>query len=175
MRTSVLPAVLAIGLVGIACSDNTTAPVTTYTATLVGSEEVPPVSPSGAGTATITFNADRTSITYAINITTALTGPATQAHIHLAARGANGSVSVWLCDSPPPGPSNAGTPDCAAGTSPGQLISGTVSVPSTAVTAILAGGAYVNVHVGASGCTPPGSAGCNPGGEIRGQLIPQTS
>ncbi len=38
------------------------------------------------------------------------------------------------------------------------------------VSAMRTGGAYVNVHTNAEGCTP-GEEGCNPGGEIRGQVV----
>ena len=40
------------------------------------------------------------------------------------------------------------------------------------LSAMRSGGAYVNVHTNAAGCTP-GNAGCNAGGEIRGQIVPQ--
>ncbi|MFL5507780.1 MAG: hypothetical protein ACJ8AU_12930, partial [Gemmatimonadales bacterium] len=37
------------------------------------------------------------------------------------------------------------------------------------LSAMRTGGAYVNVHTSAVGCTA-GEPGCNPGGEIRGQI-----
>jgi len=40
------------------------------------------------------------------------------------------------------------------------------------VSAIRAGNAYVNVHTSTPGCTA-GDPGCNPGGEIRGQIQAQ--
>ena len=70
-----------------------------------------------------------------------LTGPATAAHIHVAARGQPGPVVVPLC-----GP-------C---TSPA---SGTANVDAALLAAIHAGGAYVNIHTDT-----------NRAGEVRGQV-----
>jgi hypothetical protein len=38
------------------------------------------------------------------------------------------------------------------------------------LSAMRTGGAYVNVHTSAPSCTA-GDPGCNPGGEIRGQVV----
>jgi hypothetical protein len=50
----------------------------------------------------------------------------------------------------------------------------TVGTPAITFDSLLSamrtGGAYVNVHTNVAGCTP-GEPGCNPGGEIRGQVV----
>jgi hypothetical protein len=91
------------------------------------------------------------------------------AHIHIAPAGENGPVRLNLCgttDSPP----------CSSGTS--VLVTGTngatVGTPpitfDSLLSAMRTNGAYVNVHTSSEGCTP-GEPGCNPGGEIRGQVV----
>jgi CHRD domain len=70
-----------------------------------------------------------------------LSGKATAAHVHLAKRGKAGAVAVSLC-----GPCRSGA-------------RGTAKLNAKIVTALLGGGAYVNVHTAK-----------NPAGEIRGQV-----
>jgi hypothetical protein len=70
-----------------------------------------------------------------------LTGAASAAHIHLAKAGVAGPVAVPLC-----GPCRSG-------------VRGTAKLKARTVTALLARGAYVNVHTAK-----------NPAGEIRGQI-----
>jgi len=70
-----------------------------------------------------------------------LTGRATAAHVHLAARGRPGPVALPLC-----GPCRSG-------------IRGSAKANAKTVRALLAGRAYVNVHTAR-----------NPAGEIRGQI-----
>ncbi|HYT70309.1 MAG TPA: CHRD domain-containing protein [Gemmatimonadales bacterium] len=162
MRTSVFQPVLAVALVGLACKgpDDTSAGATKFHATLTGGAEVPAVNPSGGATATFELNGDQ--LTYTVTITAPVTDSVRQAHIHLAAAGSNGGISVWLCDSatnPSPDPV---TPACALGTSAGVLATGTTTAPAAAVSAMRAFGAYANVHTKTNG-----------GGEIRGQIIPE--
>jgi len=160
MRTSVLYTALAVAFVGIACSDDTTAPATGFHANLNGTQEVPAVSTAGTATATFALTAGRDSATYTVSITAPVGAAVTQSHIHLAAVGVNGGISVWLCGTTAfPGP--AGTPTCAAGTSIGVLATGKVAVSAAAVNAMRAFGGYANVHTTA-----------NSGGEIRGQIVP---
>jgi CHRD domain len=70
-----------------------------------------------------------------------LSGKASAAHVHLGKRGKAGAVAVSLC-----GPCRSG-------------MRGTAKLNAKTVTALLAGGAYVNVHTAK-----------NPMGEIRGQV-----
>ena len=71
-----------------------------------------------------------------------LSGKATASHVHLGKRGKAGGVAVSLC-----GPCRSGA-------------RGTAKLNAKIVTALLAGGAYVNVHTAK-----------NPAGEIRGQVV----
>jgi hypothetical protein len=83
---------------------------------------------------------------------TDLTGPATAAHIHgPASTGATANVVIDLAPYlfPAANPTNGG------------VIFGTIQVPTNLVADLLGGSNYVNIHTA-----------LNPGGEIRGQLIP---
>jgi hypothetical protein len=115
------------------------------TAKLGAAAEVP--KPKGVGTgATGSFTAGLTRRgtggTLAWKVTfRGLTGAASAAHIHLAKVGKAGPVAVPLC-----GPCRSGA-------------RGSARLNARAVTALLGGGAYVNVHTAR-----------NPAGEIRGQV-----
>jgi hypothetical protein len=108
---------------------------------LTGDEEVPPVKTSGSGTSSIQITADG-SVSGSIS-TTGLAG--TAAHIHMAAKGANGPVIVPLTKS---GDSSWSVPVDA-------------KLSADQLTAYRNNGLYVNVHTDA-----------NKDGEIRGQLVP---
>jgi len=114
---------------------------TVWTAALSSGQEIPVQmvkNPSGHGLfkGTLTGNTLKWTLTFA-----KLTGPATAAHIHMAAKGKSGPVVVPLC-----GPCTSGVTGTAVVT-PGLL--------SNFKKHLL----YVNVHTGK-----------NPNGEIRGQL-----
>jgi hypothetical protein len=94
----------------------------------------------GSFTATLTKAATGGSLSWRLEFSN-LTGNATAAHIHVAARGAAGPVRVPLCS------------PCTSGAT------GTVTVDDALVEAIENDRAYVNVH------TPT-----NPAGEIRDQV-----
>ena len=146
--------------------DEPSGPATSFTATLSGANEVPPVTTNATGAATLSVSGQQ--ITYTINVTNLQN--AFLAHIHIAPTGENGPVRLNLCGTGAP------QPDCTSGT--GVLATGTngTTVGSPPITfdsllsAMRTGGAYVNVHTNAEGCTP-GEPGCNPGGEIRGQVV----
>jgi CHRD domain-containing protein len=115
------------------------------TASLTGTQEVPPVVTAGSGSAVFSVN----SITGAISGTVSFTGlssVAVAAHIHEGAVGVNGLIIIPL-------------------TGGIGLISGTWMVPAGAVLtaaqlgALKAGGLYVQIHTQLF-----------PSGEIRGQL-----
>jgi hypothetical protein len=118
-----------------------TAPSTAVkvTAKLAARSETPV--PKGAAGATGLFVATLDGRALGWRLTFAhLTGRAVAAHIHLGKLGVAGPVAVPLC-----GP-------CVSGAR------GNVTVTAKVRAALLAGGAYVNVHTAK-----------NPGGEIRGQ------
>ncbi|HEY7635492.1 MAG TPA: CHRD domain-containing protein [Gemmatimonadales bacterium] len=150
-----------------ACGDDNNEPAqaTNFSATLAGTNEVPAVTTPATGTATLSVSGSQ--ITYTIEVAD-LQNPVL-AHIHIAPAGENGPVRLNLCgttDSPP----------CSSGTS--VLVTGTngatVGTPpitfDSLLSAMRTNGAYVNVHTSSEGCTP-GEPGCNPGGEIRGQVV----
>jgi hypothetical protein len=151
-----------------ACGDDNgpAAPATNFSATLSGANEVPAVTTPATGTATLSVSGSQ--ITYTIEVAN-LQNPVL-AHIHIAPAGENGPVRLNLCGT-------TDSPACSSGTS--VLVTGTngTTVGSPPITfdsllsAMRTGGAYVNVHTSSAGCTP-GEPGCNPGGEIRGQVVP---
>jgi hypothetical protein len=112
----------------------------TFKGTLSGGAEVPPVTGSGTGTATVTLDPATKMITYAVTYS-GLSGPAAAAHIHCgAAAGANSGVAV-------PFPSAA------------SPISGSATLTDAQMADLEAGKCYVNLHTAA-----------NKGGEVRAQL-----
>ncbi|MEA2724832.1 MAG: hypothetical protein QOH59_2603 [Gemmatimonadales bacterium] len=154
-----------------ACGDNgPSGDATSFTATLSGANEVPAVTTTATGTATFTVNGS--DLTYTINATNLQN--AVLGHIHLAAAGVNGPVRLNLCGTGAPQPacgSGAGTVVVATGTN-GVTVGSPAITFDDLLSAMRSGGAYVNVHTNIAGCTP-GNAGCNAGGEIRGQIAPQ--
>lgn len=112
-----------------------------WTAALSSGQEVPKqvvkdAAAHGLFKATLSGKTLKWKLTFA-----KLTGPATAAHIHMAARGKSGNVVVPLC-----GP-------CASG------VTGTATLTGAELSAFKSHLLYVNVHTAK-----------NPNGEIRGQL-----
>ena len=140
---------------------------TRYIATLIGANEVPAVTTTGAGTATI-VQEDSNTILYTI-ATTATTDSVTMVHIHAGGAGANGPVMLWFFPN-----DLARAPGAATGFA--ASVNGVVRVSritrasaffvapftwDSLVTRIRNGTSYVNLHTRR-----------NPGGEIRGQVVP---
>jgi hypothetical protein len=151
-----------------ACSDDDddgTGTDTEFEATLSGAEEVPAVSTTATGSATISI--EEAEIAYQVdvqNITNVVVS-----HIHVAPEGQIGPVRMDLCGTPT-------VPACTEGT--GTLVSGSNGITmgitfDSLVAAIRAGNAYVNVHTSDGDETPDEGPGDFPGGEIRGQLTPE--
>jgi len=112
-----------------------------WSAPLTSGQEIPKqvvkdAAAKGQFTATLSGSKLKWKLTFS-----GLTGPATAAHIHLAAMGKSGNVVVPLC-----GPCKSGQ-------------TGTATVPAAVKTAFGKGLLYVNVHTAK-----------NAAGEIRGQL-----
>ena len=156
-----------------ACSDDyvvlsSLAPVKLkYTATLVGTTEVPPVTTTAAGKLDL-VKEDSVNILYELS-TTSRTDSITMAHIHAGAAGVAGPIMVWFFPteaSRAPG-TGGGTAAAVNGiVRVGRITrSGTTFVApftwDSLVTRINAGTAYINIHTKK-----------NPGGEIRGQVAP---
>lgn len=129
----------------------------TFTATMTGSEEVPPKNTQATGSAKFISSSDENSMTYRIRV--ANINGVTMAHIHSGETGKNGPIVVTLFKS-------------ATSTGPinGLLSQGTITSTnlegplkgktiSDLVKLINDGKAYANVHTQQ-----------NPKGEIRGQI-----
>lgn len=145
----------------------------TFRIKLEGFQEVPAVSSPGSGEFRAKVDKDAGTIYYELEYG-GLQGTATMSHIHVGQQGANGGISVWLCQSatnPAPAAVAAAVPVCppAGGNVNGMLMASSVIGPTTQliaagefeelVAAIRAGVTYVNVHTTSV-----------PAGEIRGQI-----
>lgn len=138
-----------------------------FSATLVGTSEVPPVTTSSAGRIEL-VREDSNNVLYTIS-TTSATDSITMAHIHAGAAGANGPVMVWLFPteaSRAPG-NGGGTAARVNGVLRVNRLtrSGTSFIAPFTFDSLLvriqAGSAYANVH-----------SRQFPGGVIRGQIAP---
>ncbi len=144
---------------------------TMFTATLNGTQEVPPVGTMASGSATLTLNAAQDALTYTVTLVGLdLDGNQTPAdpnddviamHLHRGAPGMNGPV-VFGQISPGQDPDDIMI-NPVAGTVSGiweTTDAGAASPLGTELPFLLAGNLYFNIH------TP-----ANPGGEIRGQVV----
>lgn len=137
-------------------------------AVLVGTEEVPAISTEGRGSFRARISNDGGAIHYELAYDQ-LEGTVTQAHIHVAQKGVNGGIAVFLCSNLGNGP--AGTQPCPA---PPARITGVITATDVIgpvaqgvsageldelIAALRGGVAYANVH-----------STLWPGGEIRSQL-----
>lgn len=104
------------------------APPVTFQVTLTGNQEVPPVTTSAIGSATITFVPSTGTVIYDVTVT-GLTGLA--AHIHQAPAGVIGDVIVPFQGGP-------------------THWSGQATLTRGQAAALLSGGTYVNVHTQAN-------------------------
>ncbi len=158
---------LLVGSVHQAKADNLT-----FTTTLSGANEVPPVASPGSGSAMVTV--DTVANTLTVNITfSGLSANASAAHIHCCAPiGTNVSVAVGF---PTSGPSPFPTSTAGSYTHIFNLLDSTIYTSAfltanggtaagarqTLINGLMAGQAYANIH-----------NSIFPGGEIRGQLAP---
>ncbi|HEX9317788.1 MAG TPA: CHRD domain-containing protein [Nitrososphaeraceae archaeon] len=128
-----------------------------FTASLSGSNEVPPVKINAGGEAKFTSVNNDTGLKYKVNVTGL--SDATGAHIHTGKEGKNGAVVVDLLKNSKKNSVAAGmvirgniTDSSLTGPMKGKTVADLISAMSS-------GDAYVNIH------TPK-----HPKGEIRGQL-----
>jgi hypothetical protein len=175
MRKSLIVILVSVVAVAVLASAALAAPPAqprNFVTALSGGEEVPAVQTRARGVATFQLSADGSALSYrliASNIENVH-----MAHIHVAARGENGPVVVWLYPpGPPPGPADSGRQNgvLATGTiTAANLVGPLQGAPLSALVDVLvSGGAYVNVHT-LSTTIPQGEPGNHPAGEIRGQL-----
>jgi hypothetical protein len=125
-------------------------------ASLSGAQEVPPIISAATGTAMVTIDAARTTITVTLT-TQGFATPVTASHIHFGPAGTNGGVIFSLFAAPAVFPATLTKTLTSADFSP-DVAHGIITF-ADAVNAILLGNTYINVHTQA-----------NLGGEIRGQL-----
>ncbi len=119
-----------------------------FTAELTGNQEVPAVQTDASGSGTFTLNAEGTELTFAVTVTTGLSGPVTLAHFHEAPPGTSGPIVFEI---------TAFVEQAADGT---VSANGAWELGSGDVQALLDGDVYVNFHTA-----------LNPPGEVRGQLV----
>jgi hypothetical protein len=144
---------IALVLTTVACDDDDeTGPAPeTYTATLNGANESPPITTPATGTGTFTVSGN--NITYNITITNWPQGQTVSgAHIHFAPVPPATTGGVML-----------GFPTTGQGAITTTGGTGTIAITDTQLTTLRAGGTYFNVHA-----TPQA-----PGGLIRGNMVRQ--
>ncbi len=142
---------------------------------LRGDEEVPPRATDAMGRLALKLDPDGQTVSYVLEVSGIRN--VTQAHIHMAAKGVNGSIIVWLFPSARPTttalPSGGGP---VSFTYEGTFTAADFRAPfagqplSVLLDAIAAGAAYGNVHTNDGVGDPNTGPGDFPGGEIRGQL-----
>jgi hypothetical protein len=151
--------VLSIGSVSILLNTVKAQEGQSFSATLSGSDEVPPTKSNSTGTAKFQVNDNNSQVSYWVNITGIK--KVNQAHIHNGTAGENGDIVATLSkgksakgDDRPPQIGFAGniTKDDLQGPLKGKEISDLVTLMSD-------GGAYANVHTDKY-----------PKGAIRGQI-----
>lgn len=114
-----------------------------FSGAMNAASEVPPNMTRGSGLAEAWLNKDTNVLKYKITFE-GLSGPATAAHFHgPAAAGANAGIVVPFAN-------------------PASPIEGTATLTPAQAADLMAGRWYANVHTAA-----------NPGGEIRGQMLPK--
>jgi hypothetical protein len=115
-----------------------------YHATLNAASEVPPHSVPGTGHVDATLDTTTKALTYTLTFKD-LTGPPTMAHFHGPAKvGANAGVAVVIFTGDTPSP-----------------VKSTATLTDAQIADLRGGLWYANVHTAV-----------NPGGEIRGQMMP---
>lgn len=125
--------------------------VTGYSAMLTGSQEVPPVATSATGSVTAVLNNAGTQLSLSVQFQN-LIGTWTGSHVHgYAPAGSNAGVRFGF------------SPTLSNGNRDG-VFNGVWNLTATDVTNLNAGLLYVNIH-----------STSFPGGEIRGQLMPDNT
>jgi uncharacterized surface protein with fasciclin (FAS1) repeats len=154
-KTPLLPLLRRASVLALAVvvTSSASAAVLRLRAELLATNEVPANASTATGRAIVFYDTDTKRYTATVSVS-GLSSALTGSHIHDGVAGANGPVVI-----------DFGGAAAYANTGPGGFYSGTFSGTYTAdVGKLLAAGAYVNVHTTT-----------NPGGEIRGQLVLETT
>lgn len=137
---------LAVGFAAAAlagCGMMSKSNTASFSGAMNASSEVPPNMTRGSGMAEATLNKDTNVLKYKITYE-GLSGPATAAHFHgPASSGANAAVVLPF-------------------TSTASPIEGQATLTPAQAADLMSGRWYANIHTAA-----------NPGGEIRGQMLPR--
>ena len=153
---SLVGAAALVMVAGIASAD---AQTMNFTAHLSGANEIPGLVSGSGGTATISLNTVTQAVTYRVDVYNLPSGT-TAAHFHVGGPGVSGPVVVNFPVTP-----NVSNDFAISGTATAADL-----VPRTAqgigswddfIQALTLGQVYVNVH-----------SSVNPGGEVRGQVLP---
>lgn len=120
---------------------------------LSGANEVPAVNTGTTGEFTVRYDVDQRRLDFAVTVVPTTTTPitVTAAHIHRAPAGVNGGVLYHLT-------MNTTLPAFVTDT---LTLQGSLTLTGTEPISLLTQGFYINVHTTV-----------NPGGEIRGQIVP---
>ncbi|MBV9985543.1 CHRD domain-containing protein [Bradyrhizobium sp.] len=140
-KTTSLTSVILLGFAVSACASIARAETVKLHADMKGSNEVPPNTSPGSGTAEATFDTDSKLLTWTVTYSN-LTGPVMGAHFHgpvEAGKNAGIVLPFKTVESP---------------------IQGSATLTDNQATDLLAGKWYANIHTAA-----------NPGGELRGQMM----
>lgn len=131
-----------------------------FGAALTGSQEVPPVATEAGAVAQFVLNSDGT-LSYVLRAVGPIQG-ATQAHIHLGARGQNGPVVAFLFNQAAGQSFPAGSQIASGTLNDAAIVArpGFTPTVSNLIARLRQGRAYANLHTTA-----------HPGGEVRGQII----
>jgi CHRD domain len=116
-----------------------------YAASLSGAQEVPPVATPGRGWAVVRHDTATNDVRLFVYHEN-LSGPPAAAHLHIGAVGVNGGVALPLVAASP------------------TTFTGVGTLTAAQAASLMANNTYINVHTAA-----------NPGGEIRGQVVPSVS
>jgi len=136
-------------LAAIAVALPARATLITFTANLTGAQQVPANASTATGFGTVVLDDVADTITVDLSWSGLIGGPATAAHIHgPGAPGVNAAVIFPF----------SGVPAATSGAIPEQVF----SITPAQISDLEAGLYYMNIHDGTF-----------PGGEIRGQLVPE--
>lgn len=161
LQISCFAAALSLSLAGAAGAADKSGEK--FRADLTGDAEVPPVITDTSGDFRLAYDDFEGTATYRIRLRDGTR--VFMAHIHCGVAGNNGPIVVWLAGRPATGAWEVDGKwiDNAAFTDADVISSSCGTNLAELIEAIRNGGAYVNVHTEA-----------NPGGEVRGQIRPQT-
>jgi hypothetical protein len=153
MKKIFVPVVLAVVLLSV---QNRASAITIFTATLTGSQEVPPNASTATGMGTFVLNDAQTELAFTVTYAGLTGGNFSAAHFHAPAPpGMNAGVARGLAN-----PAETGAPATSGVMSGIWKDTDAAALTATRVSQLFAGTTYFNIHNATF-----------PGGEIRGQIL----